>query len=157
MVVKHLLLLVPWRVTPCITGLVVHLVPPPHVPIGISQAGEGGEARSEQRCHLWQGCGPFKGVWNIPSGKRSHSDCWNITIFNRKYIDDSIRGPHFPTSYVRLPECRCTFWRCTVLAKWFIIFHRPRFPWNKVPWGRYSLTRSTVFPIENGDCPSPSC
>ena len=60
MVVKHLLL-VPWRVTPFITGLVAHLVPPPHVPIGISQAGEGGETRSEQRCHLWQGCGPFKG------------------------------------------------------------------------------------------------
>ena len=28
----------------------------------------------------------------------------NIPIFNRKYID-SIRGPHFPASYVTLPEC----------------------------------------------------
>ncbi len=28
---------------------------------------------------------------------------WNITMFNRKCID-SIRGPHFPASYVRLPK-----------------------------------------------------
>ena len=33
----------------------------------------------------------------LPSGKRSHSDCWNIPIFNRKYMD-SIRGPHFPAT-----------------------------------------------------------
>ena len=29
-------------------------------------------------------------------GKRSHSDCWNIPIFNRKFSIDSIRGPHIP-------------------------------------------------------------
>ena len=40
----------------------------------------------------------------IPSGKRSHSDCWNIPIFNRNIID-SIRV-HFPASYVSLPECK---------------------------------------------------
>ncbi len=33
-----------------------------------------------------------------------HIAGWNIPIFNRKYID-SIRGPHFPASYIRLPEC----------------------------------------------------
>ena len=42
----------------------------------------------------------------VPSGKQSHSDCWNIHILNRKYIDSSQRV-HFPASYVnvRLPEC----------------------------------------------------
>ena len=28
-----------------------------------------------------------------------HIAGWNIPVFNRKYID-SIRGPHFPASYV---------------------------------------------------------
>ena len=41
----------------------------------------------------------------LHSGKRSHSHCWNIPMFNRKYID-SIRV-HFPASYVGLPESIC--------------------------------------------------
>ena len=53
--------------------------------------------------HEWS-CGKKKWI-ELPSGKQSHSDCWNdIPSFNRKYID-SIRVPHFPASYVRLPEC----------------------------------------------------
>ena len=38
---------------------------------------------------------------SLPSGKRSHSDRWNIPIFNRKYI---FKGSIFHC-YVRLPEC----------------------------------------------------
>ena len=38
----------------------------------------------------------------LPSSKRSHSYCWNIPIFNRKYIFNP--GSIFQC-YVRLPEC----------------------------------------------------
>ena len=41
--------------------------------------------------------------WELPSGKRSHSDCWNITIFDRKHI--FIQGPFSSLLWLCLPEC----------------------------------------------------
>ena len=42
---------------------------------------------------------------NKPGRVNDHMAIAGIsTTFNRKYID-SIRGPHFPASYVSLPEC----------------------------------------------------
>ena len=38
-----------------------------------------------------------------------HIAGWNFPMFNWKYID-SIRGPHVPDSYVRLPECNFGCW-----------------------------------------------
>jgi len=62
----------------------------------------------------WKISGKSCGWWNIIPFRQmnmyppvnQHSDCWNITIFNRKYID-SFRGPPFPASYVSI------FWGVT--------------------------------------------
>ena len=66
-----------------------------------------------QRCHAtltWQKKNSWqhRKLWNllqqVVKSSRKLTYQWNIPIFSRKYIG-SIRGPHFPASYVRLLKC----------------------------------------------------
>ena len=83
------------------------------------------------------------------SGKRSHSCSWNdIPMFNRKYLD-SIRGLHFPASYLNFQGCMYLFQIFCVVGIFHLEIHGDGWQHNHQPSrfkgkGRFESFRKSI-------------